>query len=255
MLSFVEQCQQWLSESPAVMDYLMERRHLTPESIKESKIGYFPVNAHYPFPPKAQELKLKNRITVPIFSEFGKVVGIAGRIPDPKEKGWWNTSFSKSSHLYGFSDARQSIFKNNKAYVFEGYLDRIVLSQNGLANSVAAMSTNLGIRRLGLLSRYCDQLCLCFDTDQNEAGFAGCLRTLADMYMMGIGIPPSSWKITMITLPVKVDPDDFVFQNGLDAFLALEKPISEQQLKVAGKAYELLKYRLKLKQKRNQNDN
>ena len=249
MLQFVSKCQAWLSENPEVMEYLVELRHMTPNSIKEFQIGYFPRNAWFdPIPGDPPELcQLRGRVIIPILSEFGKIVGIAGRIPDPNEKGWWNTKFVKGSHLYGFNSARKSIFENNKTYVFEGYMDRIILAQYGLTNSVSAMSTNLGMRRIGLISRYCDKVCLCFDTDQNDSGLIGFFKTLADMYSVGIGMDPSSWEITRIKLPVKVDPDDFVAEHGMEAFLSLEKPIPEELLKKAESAHEELKYRLQKK--------
>jgi DNA primase len=250
MLSFVTQCQAWLSESPEAMSYLAKERLLTPETILEAKLGFFPKNANYikleNYPIELE--RLRGRIVVPIFSEFGTIVGFAGRVPDKSVKGWWNTRFMKSSILYGFNDARKSIYEKNKGYVFEGYFDHIALSQHGLTNSVAAMSTNLGVRRIGLLARYCDRLCICFDTDQNDSGLLGMFRTLDDMYAIGIGMQPSTWQLTTIQLPVKIDPDEYVEQYGLDAFLALEKPIGEDLLKNAEKAYTQLKWRMRERQ-------
>lgn len=249
MLSFMTQCQEWLSQSPKAMEYLMDERLLTPETISGLKIGFFPDGANYHQDGSPKELvKLRGRIVVPIFSEFDKLVGFAGRIPDPSVKGWWNTHFTKSSHLYGFNDARKSIFDKNKAYLFEGYFDQIALKQSGLTNSVAAMGTNLGIRRIGLLARYCDRVCVCFDTDQNDAGLLGMFRTLADMYAVGIGMQPTTWELTTIQLPVKVDPDEYIAEYGLDNFLSLEKPFSEDMLKVSEKAYTQLKWRIKDRQ-------
>jgi len=246
------QCQDWLLRSPEAMEYLTKERLLTMDTISSSKIGFFPARANYIFQndnPKELE-KLRGRIVVPIFSEFSQIVGFAGRIPDPSVKGWWNTKFIKSSHLYGFNEARQSIYTKNKGYLFEGYFDKIALKQAGLTNSVAAMGTNLGIRRIGLLARYCDRMCVCFDTDQNDAGLLGLFRTLADMYSVGIGMQPTTWELTTIQLPVKVDPDEYVAKYGLDAFLSLERPIGEELLEKAEQAYTQLKWRIKDRQAR-----
>ena len=106
----------------------------------------------------------------------------------------------------------------------------------------------LGVRRIGLLARYCDNICICFDTDQNDAGLLGLFRTLADMYAIGIGMQPSTWKLTTIHLPVKVDPDEYIEQYGLESFLALEIPIGEDLLKNAENAYTQLKWRMKERQ-------
>lgn len=248
MWKFVKQCQEWLAESRGAMSYLTEDRHLSPEAIASAKLGYYPESENFPrhigYPPELS--CLKGRIVVPILSEFGKmVVACAGRVPDSKVHGaWWNTARQglKTSHLYGMSEARTAMFHMNKVYVFEGYMDRIVLAQHGLTNSVAAMSTNVGIRRLGLIARYCDRICLCFDTDKNDSGTLGLLRTLSDMETIGIGVFP--WQVTTIHPPVGIDPDEFVHQYGLEAFLALEKPIERNLLANAEKAYELLKFRI-----------
>jgi DNA primase len=244
MWSFVRQCQAWLAESKGAMAYLIESRNLTPASIAKFHLGYFPENARYkPLAGEPPELvRLRGRIIVPILSEFGKnVVGIAGRLPDPAVKGWWNTEFRKSSYLYGFDIARKEMFKRNKGYVIEGYFDRMALDQHGLPNSVGMMTTELGVRRIGLIARYCEEICFCLDTDANGAGQLGLLKNLSDLYDLGIGKPPTSWKITMISLPVKVDPDEFVKAHGLDAFLALEKPVGEEKMAKAGHAYEIYK--------------
>lgn len=251
MLSFLNQCQEWLSQSPNAMAYLTEERLLTPETIQENKIGFFPKRANYSINDDLPEEieHLRGRIVVPIFSEFGKIVGFAGRVPDPQVKGWWNTRFTKSSVLYGFESSRKEIYLQNKAYLFEGYFDKIAMVQHGLLNSVAAMGTNLGVKRIGLLARYCDRICVCFDTDQNDAGLLGLLRTLADMYALGICMQPSTWQLTTVQLPVKVDPDEYISKYGLDSFLSLEKPFSEEQLKMAEQAYTQLKWRINERRK------
>jgi len=247
MKSFLAKCQSWLLEDESVMSYLLDERGMNRKSIAASGIGFFPPKVPFTINPNDPKewIKLRGRIVVPIRSEFGQLVAMAGRVPDPKEKGWWNTSFVKSSHLYGFDMARRLIFEKNKAYLFEGYFDRIIMAQHGLENSVAVMGTNLGLRRIGMLARYCTRVCVCFDTDKNKAGFLGCLKTLADMYSVGIGRQPSPWEVTMIRLPVGEDPDDFVSKHGLDAFFALEEEIPQEKLETAEKAHEALKWQLK----------
>jgi len=231
------------------------------DSIKEFSLGFCPTNTSFRRDHKELE-KLKGRIIVPIFSEFGELVGIAGRVPDKTVKGWWNTSFNKSSHLYGFNWARKHIFKNNKGYLIEGYLDRIILAQNCLINSVAVMSSSLGMRRVGLMARYCDEICVCFDTDQNNAGLAGMLKTLSELHQVGFGRKPSDQidsesvceNVSMIKMPVGVDPDVYVLDNGLEKFLSLETKLSVRQMMAADAAHAELQEKMRKSQKRNKND-
>jgi DNA primase len=257
MLDFVSYCRKALLTDQAALRYLTQERHVSMASVEAFGLGFCPSNPDFDMRGRRELDALRGRITVPIYSEFGRLVCIAGRVPDPKVKGWWNTQFVKSSHLYGFNHARQHIFMRNKGYVFEGYLDRIILAQCGLPNSVAVMSADLGMRRVGLLARYCDRLCLCFDTDANDAGLLGLLKSLEQLYSVGFGTNPAldaqdgmmSPSLSMIRLPVGVDPDEFVMKEGLDAFLSLEKPLSIQQLKAAGAAVEALKERMRLKRR------
>lgn len=257
MLEFVSRCQEELQSNDRALAYLMRERHVSAQTIKDCQLGYCPYgfiqrNAEHP-----ELSSLKGRITVPIFSEFGKLVGIAGRVPDGKVKGWWNTTFTKSAHLYGFNEARKHIFEKNKAYIFEGYLDRIIMRQSGLPNSVAVMSSSLGMRRVGLLARYCDEVCLCFDTDANDAGRLGLLKTISELNTVGFGRSPMDSSdegaicrnVSMVRLPVGVDPDEYVMKNGLDGFLALEQPLSLKQMALAGAACEELKEQMRVKRR------
>ena len=159
---------------------------------------------------------MRRKIIVPVYSEFGGTVGVAVRSPDPSLKGWWNSRFEKQSNLFGFNDARRSMFLQDKAYLFEGYMDVIVVNQDGLLNACGLMGTALGYRRIGLLKRYCNKVCLCFDSDANQAGQMAQDRSVYELSRFEFD------SISKIDLPIGVDPDEFVVQNGLDEFLALE---------------------------------
>jgi DNA primase len=186
------------------------------------------------------------RITVPIRSEFGDVIGIAVRSVKPEDKGWWNTSFDKAKNIFLFDKARKEIYAQNKAYIFEGYMDGICLSQEGLWNSVVMMGTNLGLRKISLISRYCDRICLCFDNDPNNAGLIGQLKTLSDLNMLGFT------NVSKINMPTKgTDPDEFVLAEGLDSFLDLEVEVSMKELKESGSEYLRLREANKISSKYN----
>ena len=228
-------------EAAEAANYLTEIRGLTPETVRDHGLGFCPsegslVRRH--FPPKTHRFNsiMKGRITVPICSEFGVVQGVAVRSYNPKEKGWWNTRFDKAKHLFLFDKARESIYRQNKAYVFEGYMDGLCLFQEGLTNSVVMMGTNLGLRKISLLARYCDCICLCFDNDPNDAGLLGQYRTLADLNLIGFK------NVYRINMPAtSVDPDEFVLEHGIDGFLDLEKKVTSNQL--VGAKGEYLKLR------------
>jgi DNA primase len=246
--AFVTACHETLlsggEASKKALDYLTAERGMSAESLKEHQMGFCPHGHELPgsFGDRSVNERLHGKIVVPIFGEFGKCVGVAARCPDKESKGWWNSRFDKEHHLYMFNLSRKSVFERNRCYVFEGYVDAVMLRQYGLLNSVAMMGTSLGYRRIGLLARYCDELCLCFDNDPNDAGLMGQLKTMADLWSLGFG------RVTKVILPQKVDPDEFVVKRGLKEFLALEEKVPDCEMKNARRSWEELKAKRRLEQ-------
>ena len=249
LLTFSKECHDALlgsdDQSLRARTYL-ESRGLSNETIEGNIIGFCSKSQSLPTDSDNSTSRninetLRGKIVVPIFSEFGGVVGVACRNPNPAEKGWWNNKFKKERHIFLFDKARRNIFDGNKAYVFEGYFDAIVLHQFGLKSATCVMGTNIGYRRIGLYARYCDRICLCFDNDANDAGLMGQLKTVADLNTLGFG------QIFKIDLPQGVDPDEFVIKYGLKEFLSREVEMPLWEIKEAGKRYlELREYRRSL---------
>ena len=166
------------------MKYLLNKRGLTLETIKERMIGICHHDTDLPEPIKhlgeehlAPEERrdfsyfILGRIIVPIHDEFGKIVAFGTRsINHDDGTTWWNTPFPKSNHLFLLGKSKKSIFESNKVYLVEGYMDAIVLQQCGIHNAVAVMGTNLSLRQMGLMARYCSNICFCFDVDKNSSG-------------------------------------------------------------------------------------
>ena len=241
---FIQDCHNNIlnrSESKEALDYL-SKRHIKPETISYHKIGYCLHDAEIPdeirFYGKDNMGKDKNdkgfsyfihkRIIVPIYSEFGETVGFATRKPsfEPGNT-WWNLSkpFHKSEHLFMLDKSRKEIFKNNKIYLVEGYIDAIILMQEGLDNVVGLMGINLSPRQIGLIARYCNNICLCLDVDLNNAGQKAQGKSI--YYLKKFDFHES---ISVVDgLPVKVDPDDFVIKNGIAELLKLERKMTESE--------------------------
>ena len=231
---FAQECQAalWLDnpECKEALAYLTQCRGLSESTIKKFGLGYCrsdqeqPDNPEFnPEPPK--EKQVIQKIIVPVLSEFGEFSGVAARSYKPDVKGWWNNRFEKKTNLFGFNVARQQMFAHDKVYLFEGYMDVIVLSQDGLLNSCGLMSTVLGYRRIGLLKRYCNRVCLCFDSDANHAGQMAQVKSIYELSRFRFDA------ISKIDLPIGVDPDEFVVQNGLDEFLNLEVTLTKSEIK------------------------
>lgn len=236
---FSKQCQESLfsqdKDCQNALKYLVEKRGLLIEFIKQSCLGYCREDQEVPGEKTwnysdafgFENKHLKGRLIVPLKSEFGGIVGFAARKPNSEDLGWWNTKFDKYNHMFLFDSSRKYIFLQNKAYLEEGYIDALVLKQEGLLNNCGLMGTALGYRRIGLLKRYCNDICLCFDSDANEAGQRARDRSIYEVGTFDFG------HISIIDLPIGEDPDEFVLKNGLDEFLELERDLTKKEIKQA----------------------
>jgi len=174
---------------------------------------------------------LLGKIVIPIKSEFGDFLSFAARSPVAEEKGWWNQPFEKNNNLFLLNESKEEVICNGKIYIVEGYFDAIILYQYGVKNVCALMGLSLGHRRVGLLARYCNQICLCFDTDEvNKAGQIARARSIYELYQYG-------WtNISTISLPTAIDPDEYVIKHGKTNFLSLEKNLtSKDNIKIYSK--------------------
>ena len=187
------------------------------EPVNESKYAYYISS------------QLRGRLIVPVYDEFGRAVGIATRKPT-FEKGntWWNlpSPFKKGEHLFLLNNSKKNIFEKNKIYLVEGYMDAIALQQYGLNNVVAVMGTALTSKKIGLIARYCNNVCICFDMDENESG-----QKARDMSIAILKKFDFCENISIINgLPIGEDPDVYVEKNGLESFLEKEVILKDSDI-------------------------
>ncbi|WP_320034716.1 DNA primase [Halarcobacter sp.] len=110
------------------------------------------------------------RITFPIYSINGKIVGFGGRTITGHNAKYVNSPqtkvFNKSKLLYGYNIAKEDIYKRNRIIVTEGYLDVIMLHQAGFSTAVATLGTALTKDHLPLLRRGEPQVIVAYDGDK-----------------------------------------------------------------------------------------
>jgi len=237
---FIKDCNKYLfnqssGESLIARNYLKDRGFKN-ETINFHKVGYCPRNKFVDSilwddgsskdGPKSLYNFIRGHIIVPIYDEFGEPTALATRKPS-KEKGnsWWNLPFKKGNHIYLFSKSREFVFNKNKIYLLEGYVDGLILYQEGLKEVGVLMGTKFTLRMVGLIARYCDSVCVCMDTDENESGQYARNKIIDTLHTIG-----SCSTISVINLPLKVDPDEYVLKNGLKQFLSLEETLTKDQL-------------------------
>ena len=115
--------------------------------------------------------------------------------------------------------------------VVEGYMDTISVYQKGVKNIVASMGTSLTKQQAKLLKRYTERVTICYDGD--FAGQKGAIRGLEILKEEGLDV-----KIAFI--PDKMDPDDVINKQGVDAFNEIiknAKPLIKFKLSLIEEKY------------------
>jgi len=118
------------------------------------------------------------RVTFPIHSANGTVVGFGGRTITGHQAKYVNSPetkfFNKSRLLYAYHHAKQTLHKTKEIIITEGYLDVIMLHQAGFTNAVATLGTALTEQHLPLLRKGEPKVIMAYDGD--NAGRAAALK-------------------------------------------------------------------------------
>lgn len=118
------------------------------------------------------------RITFPIHSPNGSIVGFGGRTITNHIAKYVNSPetafFNKSRLLYAYHHAKQTLHKTKEIIITEGYLDVIMLHQAGFTNAVATLGTALTQQHLPLLRKGEPKVIMAYDGD--KAGRTAALK-------------------------------------------------------------------------------
>lgn len=162
--------------------------------------------------------RFRGRVMFPITNMSGKVVGFGGRIlGQSKETAKYINSseseiYHKSKVLYGLHQARQTIRNKDLCILTEGYLDVILLAQNGIKNVVASSGTALTLDQIRLIRRFTKNVLMIYDGD--AAGVKAALRGIDLLIQEGM-------EAKVLILPDNHDPDSYVREHGSSSFLEL----------------------------------
>ena len=175
--------------------------------------------------------RFRNRVMFPVFDVKGNVIGFGGRVLDDSKPKYLNSPetiiFQKGINLYGLNFAIKNNLKEDFIIIVEGYMDLIALHQAGITNVVASLGTALTVNQARLLKRYVSKVIISYDAD--VAGQTATLRGLEILKNAG-------FEIKVLTVPQGKDPDEFVRNNGKEAFLRLideALPLIEYRIKKA----------------------
>lgn len=201
-------------------EYLKERG-VSPESIKNFRIGWAPdtwqslrdflngegyedkemVAAGLVVQSETADQKFhdrfRHRVMFPIADSQGQMVGFSGRIFE-KVKGktvhedagkYVNTPatalYDKSQILYGLDKARGAV-RIGGCVLVEGNLDVVMSHQAGVVNTVATCGTAFGAGHARIIKRYTEKLLLAFDAD--DAGDSALKKGIVTAIATGLNI-------------------------------------------------------------------
>jgi DNA primase len=155
--------------------------------------------------------RFHGRVMFPVHSLSGQVIAFGGRIikPDEKAAKYINSPesdiYHKSNVLYGLFMAKQSVIKQDKCYLVEGYTDVMSMHQAGVENVVASSGTALTAIQVRLIKRFTKNITVIFDGD--EAGIKASLRGV-DIIL------EEDMNVKVLLLPDGEDPGSFAKDKG-----------------------------------------
>jgi DNA primase len=257
----LEQVQEWYYKNldlNSIAKRYIQNRGITQQSIERFGIGFVGqsyelmnfLSANFLPIPKAQEAgvvaqrdgggfyaRLTERITFPIYSPSGAIVGFGGRTITNHPAKYINSPqtklFNKSQLLYGYSKAKEHIYRNKKLIVCEGYLDVIMFHQAGFQEAVATLGTALTEEHLPILRKGEPKIILAYDGD--KAGVSAALKA-------SIMLTEGGFDGSVVLFPNGADPADMIAENKIEEvanLLRAEQPLIPFVIEMTAKAYNL----------------
>ena len=163
----------------------------------------------------------RNRAMFPIIDLRGNVIAFGGRVLDDSKPKYINTSdtlvYKKSNGVFALNFAKNA--NDNKLILVEGYMDVIALHQAGFTNAIACLGTAFTSEQANLLSRYADEIIICYDND--EAGRTATQRALGVLGKTGL-------KLRVVRMEGGKDADEIIRKHGKERFADLLKEASNK---------------------------
>ncbi len=230
-------------EAARAREYITSRG-LTPDAVKQFRIGYAPdswtdmrdrllkffpedvLRASGLFHSKQTEdgspgsmyPHFRKRVMFPICNESGKPIAFTGRLldtNDPKAGGKYVNSpetslYTKGHVLFNLDKAKAGIKETDSVVMVEGQMDCISAFLAGVGNVIATSGTKFTETQVRLLGRFTKRVVLNFDGD--EPGIEAAENVLAPLVEEG-------FEVGVALLPEGEDPDSFLRAHGAPAYM------------------------------------
>jgi len=208
---------------PNALANFLQKKQYSIEALKASGLFFFNDRET-----RIERLKcrFRGRLMIPIRDLNARVVAFTARqleqtpLDDPSHKAKYVNSpetllFHKSKILFGMDHARKHLQKDPQFLMVEGQLDAIRCWSVGLDTAIAPQGTAITEEQLLLIRRYEPSRVDCL-LDGDSAGRKAALRTLPLTFKVGL-------EFQYLKLPEKVDPDDLLRKEGVQAIEALRQ--------------------------------
>lgn len=223
------------------LQYLIGKRKLKPETIKRFGLGVAPnrwtsLKNHMLANGFTEQELLSasllsekngrtfdffvNRVIFPIFDLRGNVIAFSGRTleADPKGGKYLNSRetplYRKSRTLFALNFAKNESVKSKRLILCEGNVDVISLHQAGFTEAVATCGTAITGEHARLMSQYCDEVYICYDSD--AAGQKATQSAIQILSAAGLRA-----KVVRLSGNGVKDVDDYLNKFGPDHFKVL----------------------------------
>jgi DNA primase len=156
--------------------------------------------------------KFRGRLIFPIRDEKGALVAFGGRLLGDGHPKYINSGdtplYRKSRVLYGMNRARDTLNKERRAVLCEGYLDVIACHRAGVTSALASLGTSLAEDHAKLLKKWCDEVVVLYDSD--PAGQKAAARAVEILR-------PEGMRVRVALMPQGDDPDTLLKRDGPEA--------------------------------------
>ncbi len=193
----------------SLKDHMLMKGYYENELVDASLLGRSKSGRTYDF--------FKNRVMFPFIDLRGNVIAFGGRTLDPEGTIKYLNSretivFKKNKTLFSLNFAKESAIKEKRLLLCEGNMDVISMNQAGFENTVATCGTSITPDHARLMSQYCKEVVICYDSDQ--AGQKASKKAIDLLAEVGL-------QTRIIKMEGAKDPDEYIKKFGATRFKLL----------------------------------
>jgi DNA primase len=162
--------------------------------------------------------RFRKRIMFPIANESGRVIAFTARTLETGDKAgpkYLNSPetplYTKSLVLFNLDKAKIAIRQADFALLVEGQMDCISVYLRGIQNVIATSGTAFTEQQVAILKRHTANVVVNFDPDTAGANAAEKSITL---------LTEEGFSIRIVTLDGGLDPDRYIRERGVEAYMA-----------------------------------